>query len=262
MTNLKKRVASQKVLRFLQNNKVIFFYQKKSVRSDHWRLLKKEIAKIEGVSSLNIKNKRDRREIQPLLAKPKNQPILPHQESVITPSDPSGRPPREKEKRNPFLCLAKEPLDKVEKVSMRLHFAKQNTRMGGLQDLEERDRLEIAEQVCGLLYAPNLILGSDSLKKLAHLSLQLKESSNLIFIGGWDGNQPVNHLDSLKLLETPQEIWKDGISCLSSSYGRPYLFFSSLFEKRGNLLADSLKDKMRALVRTLQERREQQAKKQ
>ena len=60
MTNLKKRVASQKVLRFLQNNKVIFFYQKKSVRSDHWRLLKKEIAKIEGVSSLNIKNKRFR----------------------------------------------------------------------------------------------------------------------------------------------------------------------------------------------------------
>ena len=243
MTNLKKRVASQKVLRFLQNNKVIFFYQKKSVGSDHWRLLKKEIAKVEGVASLNIKNKRDRREIQPLLAKPKTHPILPNQESAIPPSNPSGWCFREKEKGNQPLCEAK------------------CNRMEVLQDLEEKDRLEIAEQVCGLLYAPNLILGSDSLKKLAHLSLQLKESSNLIFIGGWDGNQLINHLDSLKLLETPQEIWKDGVSCLSSSCGKPYLFFHSLFEKRKNLLVDSLKEKMRALVRTLQESREQQAKK-
>lgn len=191
MTDLKRRVASQKILQFLKVNKVIFFFQKKSVQSDHWRLLKKKIAKIEGVAPLNLKNKRDRKEIEPLI------------------------------------------------VSRLAPIAK-------------------AEHICDLLYAPNLILGSDSSKKLALLSQQLREDSNLIFIGGWDGNQLINHLDSLKLVETSQDIWKESLSCLTSSYRRPYFFFHFLLEKRRDSLIYSLKEKMGALERSLQGRKAQQ----
>ncbi len=279
MTHLKKRVASQKILQFLQNNKVIFFFQKKSVQSDHWRLLKKKIAKIEGVASLNMKNKRDKKEIQPL--------ILSHftpQESLITSSNFPGDTPdspsascstnlvqvkdlqREGKGREPAILTAKRFC--TESVSTDqttypkpsgplppcfLHSQKHEDKINGAQRLENEGRLEMAERICGLLYAPNLILGSDSLKKLAHLSFQLKEDSNLIFIGGWDGNGVINHLDSLKLLETPQDIWKDGVSCLSSSYARPYFFLYSLLEKRRSFLVYSLKEKIRALTRSLQE---------
>ena len=207
MTDLKRRVASQKTLQFLQNNKVIFFFQKKSVQSDHWRLLKIKIAKIEGVASLNLKNKRDKREIQPLIL------------SYLT-----------SQKKSP--C----------------------------KELYSENEIEVAERICGLLYAPNLILGSDSLKKLAHLCHQLREDSSLIFIGGWDGNQLINHLDSIKLLETPHDIWKEGVSCLSSGYARPYLFLHSLLEKRKNHLVSSLKEKMHALIRSLQEMRDRERK--
>ena len=251
MAHLKKRVASQKILQFLQNNKVIFFFQKKSVQSDHWRLLKKKIAKIEGVASLNIKNKRDRKEIEPL--------ILSHftcQESFITLSNSLGHSPdssfaeqaAHSEPSGPLFALPKAlpPQGKCQ--------------TSGAQRLQSGSRLEMVERICGLLYAPNLVLGSNSLKKLSHLSFQLKEDSNLIFIGGWDGSGVINHLDSLKLLETPQDVWKDGVSCLSSSYARPYLFLYSLLEKRRNLLVYSLEEKMRALIRSLRERREQQAK--
>ena len=229
MNHLKKRVASQKIQRFLQNNKVIFFFQKKSVQSDHWRLLKKRIAKIEGVAYLNMKNKRDRKKIQPLIL----SQFTP-QESIITPSNSPGHTPD-----SPFAPCSTNPVQ--------------------VRDLQRESggQLKMAERICGLLHAPNLILGGDSLKKLAHLSSQLKEDSNLIFIGGWDGNGLINHLDSLKLLETPQDIWKDGVSCLSSSYARPYVFLYSLLEKTRNPLVYSLKENMRALTRSLQEREKQ-----
>lgn len=237
MTNLKTRVASHKILRFLQNNKVIFFFQKKSVQSDHWRLLKRKIAKIEGVASLNLKNKRDRKEIQPLILS-----HLAFQESVTTLSNLTST-------EGGFIeTYAVSCLDKCQ--------GEKNKE----QQPGSESRIEMVERICGLLYAPNLILGSNSLKKLAHLSHQLKEDSNLIFIGGWDGEGVINHLDSLRLLETPQDIWKEGVFCLSSCYANPYFFLYSLLQKRGNSLIYSLKEKMRALTRSLQERRAQQEK--
>ena len=280
MTYLKRRVASHKILRFLQNKKVIFFFQKKSIQSDHWRLLKKKIAKIEGVASLNLKNKRDRKEIEPL--------ILSHlscQESVtpllnslrcgndtcsLLEAEPShafhkvkSSSPGDNKISHPTLssisrskgislkqsemCLHQMHSPKGDHINVKLHSNNQ-------------DQLKMVGRICDLLYGPNLILGSDSLKKLADLSNQLRKDSNLIFTGGWDGKQLINHLDSLKLLETPQDIWKDGISCLSSCYASPYFFLNSLLEKRKNLLVHSLKERMHALVRSLQERKAQQAK--
>lgn len=241
MTNLKRRVASHKILRFLENNKVIFFFQKKSLQSDHWRLLKKKIAKIEGVASLNVKNKRDRKEIQPLIVS-----RLTHRESLVTlfTSPPHFSPPR--------------PQNNSDISGQDASIYSVNAQ----QDLEGKNRLKTAEHICDLLYAPNLILGSDSLKKLADLSYRLKDDSNLIFIGGWDGNQLINHLDSLKLLETPQDIWREGLSCLSFSYARPYTFFSHLLENRKNLVIYSLQERMQALIRSLQERKAQQIKEQ
>ena len=315
MTYLKRRVASHKILQFLQKNKVIFFFQKKSVQSDHWRLLKKKIAKIEGVASLNLKNKRDKKEIQPLLlalqreynlsyltcqgslfdtfcsakcthggkplsAKQRDIPLSTEDGGNVTTllNSPKGMAsPTLLERPQSFSKSTQitssqlrmgssSPMEGVKSSFPRndeishvfqedfslIHFAEQNVRM--------EDRLKMVERICGLLYAPNLILGSDSLKKLAHLSNQLREDSSLIFTGGWDGNQLINHLDSLKLLETPQDIWKDGVSCLSSCYARPYLSLHSLLEKRKRSLVYSLKEKMHALVRSLQERKAQQAK--
>lgn len=255
MTNLKRRVASHKILQFLENHKVIFFFQKKSVQNDHWRLLKKKIAKVEGVASLNLKNRRDKKEIQPLI-------LSLHQRC---------KDPRESVSVDLFYDLKKikvNPLFDCSTVVKTPHVPCKNVFLQDTcganvkQHRESGNGSEMVERICGLLYAPNLILGSNSLKNLAFLSHQLKEDSNLIFIGGWDGNQLINHLDSLKLLETPQDIWKEGLSCLSSCYGRPYLFFCSLLEKRTNFLVSSLKEKMRALTRSLQERQAQQIKEQ
>lgn len=273
MTYLKKRVASHKILRFLQKNKVIFFFQKKSVQSDHWRLLKKKIAKIEGVASLNLKNKRDKKEIQPLILS-----YLTSQGNVTTLSNSAKRMVPTTLKMGPSSPteVVKSSVSGNEKISNVFQERPWQTHHAPLLESKmhqrdsirvephpgDQDRLKMVERICGLLYAPNLILGSDSLKKLAHLSNQLREDSNLIFTGGWDGNQLINHLDSSKLLETPQDIWKDGVSCLSSCYARPYLFLHSLLEKRKNDLVCSLKEKMYALVRSLEERKAQQAKEQ
>ena len=313
MTNLKKRVASHKILQFLQNNKVIFFFQKKSVQSDHWRLLKKKIAKIEGVATLNIKNKRDRKEIEPLILSrvfpPKKKFPVPHTNLSLleqkTPFAPNLQ------KKSGVFCQV--PLAQQGKNNNTTHslsgrenvttFNQENTQKGDgetyiyeslhLQSkrtpqqnlclesenvpFTNRERslplpvedfslpvegFKMVERICDLLYAPNLILASNSLEKLVDLSHQLKQDSNLIFIGGWDGEQLINHLDSLKLLETSQDVWKEGVSCLSSGYAKPYLFLYSLLEKRKRSLIYSLKNKMQALTRSLQERRAQQIKEQ
>lgn len=260
MNNLKKRVASQKILQFLQNNQVIFFFQKKSAQSDHWRLLKKEIAKVDGVASLNIKNKRDQKEIQPLILSSqsfeKSAILLSNSSNPSTGVESTSRHHSESPSLDQILPSRHSECS-LQKEKKEKHSAVAN----GPQHLESEIRLEMVERVCGLLYAPNLILGSNSIKKLAHLSFQLKEDSNLIFVGGWDGNQVINHLDSFKLVKTPQDIWKEGVSCLSSGYGRPYLFLHSLLSKRGNSLIYSLKEKMRGLTRSLQEREKQQVKK-
>ena len=205
MAHLKKRVASQKILQFLQNNKVIFFFQKKSVESDHWRLLKKKIAKIEGVASLNIKNKRDKREIEPLILS-----HLASQESVVTLSNSSYPKTLSISRsvngvfysvKNKVSCKSeiceKDLQEGREKICIEFpstdqtaysrpsgYLPQEKDKINGPQHLESENRLEMVERICGLLYAPNLILGSDSLKKLASLSFQLKEDSNLIFIGG------------------------------------------------------------------------------
>ena len=248
MTNLKRRVASHKILQFLQNNRVIFFFQKKSLRSDHWRQLQKEIAKMGGVATLNIKNKPDKKEIQPLI---KHFPLA--NLKVCTQNRPS-----------PLFKMTSQTVSFQEKENSNISDQKRvhnrDQQQEEKEDRESENGFQMVERVCDLLYAPNLILGGDSLKELASLSHQLKEDENLIFIGGWDGNQLLNHLDSLKLLETPQEIWKEEFSCLSSSYVRPYLFFHSLLEKREKSVIDLLKEKMRALTRSLQERKAQQIK--
>ena len=285
MTNLKKRVASHKILQFLQNNKVIFFFQKKSVQSDHWRLLKKKIAKIEGVATLNIKNKRDRKEIQPLIlsrvfSPEKTSPVPNANLCFFKEKTPFAQNLQEK---SGVFCKAKNKksvhsLSDGEGVTAPFNrpslFNQENTQTLGektcIYEKSSRQNLHLGnenqfktvERICDLLYAPNLILASDSLEKLAGLSHQLKEDSNLIFIGGWDGEQLINHLDSLKLFETSQDVWKEGLSCLSSGYARPYLFLYSLLEKRKRSLLYSLKGKMQALTRSLQETRARQVKKQ
>lgn len=312
MTNLKKRVASHKILQFLQNNKVIFFFQKKSVESDHWRLLKKKIANIEGVATLNIKNKRDRKEIQPFIfsrvfSLKKTSPIANANERFAKRSTRylqekslacgnCGRPlhlqgkctvfceTQNDKSVNPWLCQDAplpaekdvttlldssfslnenntQPSDQETRVDESLHLQNKSTPQQNVH-LESENRFKVVEQICDLLYGPNLILASDSLEKLVGLSHQLKEDSNLVFIGGWDGEQLINHLDSLKLLETSQDIWKEGLSFLSSSYAKPYLFLYSLLEKRKRSLIYSLKEKMQALTRSLQERKAQQMKEQ
>ena len=285
MTNLKKRVASHKILQFLQNNKVIFFFQKKSVQSDHWRLLKKKIAKIEGVATLNIKNKRDRKEIQPFILSrvfsgEKTSPVPHANLCFFKQKTPFAQNLQE---RSGVFCEAENKknvhsLSDGEDVTAPFNgpsfFNQENTQTLGEKTciyekssrqnlhLENENKCKTVERICDLLYGPNLILASDSLEKLVGLSYQLKEDSNLIFIGGWDGEQLINHLDSLKLLETSQNVWKEGLSCLSSGYARPYLFLYSLLEKRKRSLVYSLKEKMEALTRSLQETRARQVEKQ
>ncbi len=267
MTNLKKRVASHKILQFLQNNKVIFFFQKKSVQSDHWRSLKKKIAKIEGVATLNIKNKRDRKEIEPLILSrvfpAKKRSLVPHTNLCLLEQKTQFASNLQEKSR--VFCQV--PLAQKEKNHNTTHPLSGGEDVRVLSTQVEAfsttvEGFKMVERICDLLYAPNLILASNSLEKLVDLSHQLKQDSNLIFIGGWDGEQLINHLDSLKLLETSQDIWKEGLSCLSSGYAKPYLFLYSLLEKRKRSLIYSLKEKMQALTRSLQERKAQQIKEQ
>ena len=321
MIDLKKKVASHKILQFLQNNKVIFFFQKKSVQSDHWGLLKKKIAKIDGVASLNLKNKSDKREMRSLIlsqfpftpqpnivcAKHRDSPIetlhsacnnvfglSTEKEQRCECSASRDTVCSEKNKRpstklrdslpSPLSLHRDAPLSKdrdlpsdpfQKKEILKKDLIKIDSKKKNLLSKEDRDRplsksldtdlqskspdtdlqskspdtdlqFETVERLCGLLYGPNFILKGDSLKKVVSLSHQLEKDSNLVFIGGWDGNCLINHLDSLKLGSTPQEIWKEGLSGVSSGRSTPSLF--SCVKKRKKSFLYSLKEKLYALL--------------
>ena len=260
MTNLKRRVASHKIQRFLQNNKVTFFFQKKSMQSDHWRLLKKKIANIQGVASLNIKNRRDRREIQSLILS-----RFAAQEGVTTllNSSPLSFPPLHANHRdhiNSSNVLRENLHISGETNPVSSSFQGKNEVLFFSEEKKTRQPhigkksgLEIAEHLCNLLYTPNLILGSDSLEKMARLSHELNLDSNLIFMGGWDRDHLINHLDSLKLQEIPRDIWKEGLSFFSLSYGRPCFFLASLLERNKRNFLFLLKEYKEQLATRLKE---------
>ena len=202
------------------------------MQSDHWRLLKKKIANIQGVASLNIKNRQDRREIQSLII----SRFATH-ESVTTLLNSS-----------PVFSKEKTTTPSPSLHTSHVVFSKEKTK-----DHINESGLEMAKHVCNLLYTPNLILGSDSLEKMAHLSHQLNQDSNLIFMGGWDRDHLINHLDSLKLQEIPREIWKEGLCFFSLFYGRPCFFLGSLLERNKRNFLFLLKEYRDRLATRLKE---------
>ena len=255
MTNLKRRVASHKIQRFLQNNKVTFFFQKKSMQSDHWRLLKKKIANIQGVASLNIKNRRDRREIQSLILS-----RFAAQEGVTTLLNSSPLHADDRDHINSSNVLRENLHISGENNPVSSSFQGKNKVLFSSPEektrqphIEKKSGLEIAEHLCNLLYTPNLILGSDSLEKMARLSYELNLDSNLIFMGGWDRDHLINHLDSHKLQEIPCDIWKEGLSFFSLSYGRPCFFLASLLERNKRNFLFLLKEYKEQLATRLKE---------